>query len=286
MAPPVMARVRQAIDDATRTLSAAGVASPRVDAEELAAHAAGTNRGRLLLLDVVSDDFFTRYDDLVAARSTRIPLQHITGTAAFANLDLNVGPGVFIPRPETEALFEWAAAQLLPAEPLIVDLCTGSGALAIALSRHIPTARVIGIDISAEALAYARRNSAGTSVELWQGDVTDPFLGGDLDGRVDLIVANPPYLPDSVELEPEVAEHDPHEALFGGPDGTAFVTAIASLASRWLVDGGLLAIEHDDSASAAVDRLLNRIGGFEVIATHNDFAGRPRFVTARRRTGS
>jgi release factor glutamine methyltransferase len=278
----MIARVRQAIDEATRTLSAAGVASPRVDAEELAAYAAGTSRGRLLLLDVVGDDFFSRYDDLVAARSTRIPLQHITGTAAFANLSLNVGPGVFIPRPETEALFEWAAAQHLPAEPLIVDLCTGSGALAIALARQTPRARVIGVDISAQALAYACRNSAGTSVELRQGDVTDPLLGGDLDGRVHLVVANPPYLPDSVELEPEVAEHDPHEALFGGPDGAAFVTAISSLAGRWLVDGGLLAIEHDDTASAAVVGLLRRSGCFEAIAEHADFAGRPRFVTARR----
>jgi release factor glutamine methyltransferase len=279
----MMTRLRQAIDEATRTLSAAGVASPRVDAEELAAHAAGTSRGRLLLLEVVGEDFFSRYDNFVAARSTRIPLQHITGTAAFATLNLNVGPGVFIPRPETEALFEWAAAQHLPDEALIVDLCTGSGALAIALARQAPAARVIGVDISAKALAYARRNSAGTSVELRQGDVTDPLLGSDLDGRVVLVVANPPYLPDSVELEPEVAEHDPPEALFGGPDGTAFVTAIASLARRWLVADGLLAIEHDDTASAAVVELLRRSGDFEAIAAHDDLAGRPRFVTARRK---
>ncbi|MDT5009737.1 MAG: release factor glutamine methyltransferase [Mycobacterium sp.] len=278
-----MTRVRQAIDQATHALRAAGVASPRVDAEELAAHAAGTSRGRLSLLEVVGDDFFTCYSALVAARSTRIPLQHITGTAAFADLDLNVGPGVFIPRPETEAIFEWAAAQRLPAKPLIVDLCTGSGALAIALARHTSAARVIGIDISVQALSYARRNSAGTSVELRRGDVTDPDLGGELDGSVDMIVANPPYLPDDVELEPEVAQHDPPEALFGGPDGTAFVAAIASLAARWLADGGLLAIEHDDSASAAVRTLLERGGHFDAVTEHTDFVGRPRFVTARRK---
>jgi release factor glutamine methyltransferase len=278
----MMGRVRQAIDEATRTLVAAGVASPRADAEELAAHVAGTTRGRLSLLEVVGDDFFGRYADLVAARSSRIPLQHITGTAAFASVNLNVGPGVFIPRPETEALFEWAAAQDLPAAPLIVDLCTGSGALAVALARHTPAARVIGVDISTEALAYARRNSADTSVELREGDVTDPSLGPDLDGRVDLVVANPPYLPDAVVLEPEVAEHDPHQALFGGPDGTAFVAAIASLAGRWLADGGRLAIEHDDTASAATRALLGDTAHFDDIEGHTDLTGRLRFVTARR----
>jgi release factor glutamine methyltransferase len=165
---------------------------------------------------------------------------------------------------------------------LIVDLCTGSGALAVALARQTPTARVIGVDISADALAYARRNSVGTSVELRHGDVTDPRLGSDLDGRVALVVANPPYLPDAVELEPEVAEHDPHLSLFGGPDGTAFVAAIASLAARWLVEGGLLAIEHDDTASAATRALLRGTGHFDDIEGHPDLTGRPRFVTARR----
>ena len=278
-----MTRLRQAIDEATRVLTEASVTSPRIDAEELAAHAAGTDRGRLAFLDVVGDDFFSRYADLIAARAKRIPLQHLTGTAAFGPLNLDVGPGVFIPRPETEALLEWAAAQQLPPEPLIVDLCTGSGALAAALARHEPAARVIGVDISADAMAYARRNTAGTSVELRVGDVCDPGLFDDLDGRVDLVVANPPYLPDGAELEPEVAEHDPPQALFGGPDGTSFVPAISALAGRWLSGGGLLAIEHDDTASAVVIALLRRTSLFENVVAHTDFAGRPRFVTARRK---
>src|SRR5262249_17329927 len=154
----------------------AHVASPRIDAEELAAHAARTSRGHLALLDVVDDDFFTRYADLIIARAKRIPLQHLTATAAFGPLDLNVGPGVFIPRPATEARLEGAVTQRLPAEPLIVDLRTGSGALAAALAHHEPDARVIGVDISADALAYAHRNTAGTSVELRCGDVRDPLL--------------------------------------------------------------------------------------------------------------
>jgi len=278
-----MTRLRQAIDEATRVLTEASVTSPRVDAEELAAHVARTNRGQLALLDIVGDDFFSRYADLIAARAKRIPLQHLTGTAAFGPLNLDVGPGVFIPRPETEALLEWAAAQQLPPEPLIVDLCSGSGALAAALARHEPAARVIGVDISADAMAYAHRNTAGTSVELRVGDVCDPGLFDDLDGLVDLVVANPPYLPDGVELEPEVAEYDPPQALFGGPDGTSFIPPISALAGRWLVRGGLLAIEHDDAASAVVVALLRRTSLFENVVVHTDFAGRPRFVTARRK---
>jgi release factor glutamine methyltransferase len=279
----MMTRLRQAIDEATRVLTEAGVTSPRIDAEELAAHAARTDRGQLALLDIVGDDFFSRYADLIAARAKRIPLQHLTGTAAFGPLNLDVGPGVFIPRPETEALLEWAAAQQLPPEPLIVDLCTGSGALAAALARQEPAARVIGVDISADAMAYAHRNTAGTSVELRVGDVCDPGLFDDLDGLVDLVVANPPYLPDDVELEPEVAEYDPPQALFGGPDGTSFIPAISALARRWLVRGGLLAIEHDDAASAVVVALLRRTSLFENVVAHTDFAGRPRFVTAGRK---
>jgi release factor glutamine methyltransferase len=279
----MMTRLRQAIEEATRVLTDAHVASPRVDAQELAAHAARTSRGHLALLDVVDDDFFTRYADLIAARAKRIPLQHLTATAAFGPLDLDVGPGVFIPRPETEALLEWAVTQRLPTEPLIVDLCTGSGALAAALAHHEPAARVIGVDISADALAYAHRNTVGTSVELRCGDVRDPLLFDDLDGRVDLVVANPPYLPDDAELEPEVAEHDPPLALFGGPDGTSFVAAITVLAGRWLKGGGLIAVEHDDAASSATAALLRRTDMFEDVAAHTDLAGRPRFVTARRK---
>src|SRR6202007_2924595 len=160
-AADMMTRLRTAIEEATRVLTEARVASARIDAEELAAHAAGKSRGRLALLDVVGADFFSRYADLIAARAQRIPLQHLTGTTAFGSLTLDVGPGVFIPRPETEALLEWAMAQQLPPEPLSVDLCTGPGALAAAVAAHEPAARVIGVDISADAMASAHRNTAG-----------------------------------------------------------------------------------------------------------------------------
>jgi release factor glutamine methyltransferase len=280
-----IAQLRRAIIAATGTLAEAGVRSPRVDAEELAAHAAGTTRSRLSLLDAPGEGFFDRYAELVAARARRVPLQHLIGTAAFGPVHVQVGPGVFVPRPETEVLLEWAAtqaAQFLPARPLIVDLCTGSGALAVALAQYAPAAHVIAVDNSADALAYARRNVAGTGVELRFGDVRDPELFGDLDDRVDLLVANPPYVPDDAELEPEVVEHDPHHALFGGPDGTAVIAAITRLAIRWLRPAGMLAIEHDDTASAAVQDLLVRAGCFEAVTSHTDLAHRPRFVTARR----
>jgi len=148
--------MRRAIDEAADTLTAAGIDTARVDAEHLAAHAAGVDRGRLTWHEP-DDGFFERYHELVAARAGRIPLQHLTTTAAFGPVTLAVGPGVFIPRPETEALLEWALAQPLTAAPVIVDLCTGSGALAIALADARPGARVVAVDDSAEALVYARK---------------------------------------------------------------------------------------------------------------------------------
>jgi release factor glutamine methyltransferase len=276
-------RLRQAIDDAAAVLAAAGIASARVDAEELAAHVAGVSRGRLALLDPPDDSFFAKYADLVEARSRRVPLQHLFGTAAFGPLTLQVGPGVFIPRPETESLLEWATGQSLADGPLIVDLCTGSGALAMALSRCRPAAQVLAIDDSAEALQYARRNAEGTSVELRLADVTTPGLLAELDGVVDLVVANPPYIPDGAVLEPEVAEHDPQHALFGGPDGMTIVAAVAGLAERWLRPGGLVAVEHDDTTSRQTVELFAGAGSFDDVVAHRDLAGRPRFVTARRK---
>jgi release factor glutamine methyltransferase len=274
--------LRRAIDEATATLAAAGVASPRGDAELLAAHVLGTTRGRFALIDTLGDDFPDRYAELVAARARRIPLQHLTGTAAFGPVTLHVGPGVFVPRPETEALLAWAIRQRLGSQPVVVDLCTGSGALAVALALHLPAARVVAVDNSTDALQYARRNSAGTTVDVRRGDVRDPTLFADLDGKVDLVVANPPYLPDSADVEAEVAEHDPPAALFGGPDGMAVIEPTVALAARWLKPAGRLAIEHDDSTSAAVKALLE--AGFDEITGHADLAGRPRFVTARRKT--
>jgi release factor glutamine methyltransferase len=278
-------RLRSAIDSATTLLADAGIDSARYDAEELAAHVAGTERGRLSLLGPPDDTFFDHYNAAVAARSRRVPLQHLTGTAAFGPLTLSVGPGVFIPRPETEAMLEWAVAQTLPAEPVVVDVCTGSGALALALARHWPGARVIGLDDSDVALDYARRNAAGTTVEFVRADVTHSGVLTELEGRVDLVVSNPPYVPDAAELEPEVTEHDPPHAVFGGPDGMAVIPAVAQLAGRLLRPGGLFAVEHDDTTSSMTAETIRSTELFDDVVARTDLTGRPRFVTARTKGG-
>lgn len=280
-------QLRAAIAAAADTLAEAGIDTARTDAELLAAHAAGTERGRLLLLEQMTPDFHDRFDRAITERAKRVPLQHITGTAAFGPVQLQVGPGVFIPRPETEALLEWALAQELPEHPVIVDVCTGSGALAIALAAQLPGARVIGVDDDPAALEYARRNAAATTVHLVTGDATDERLLPELIGTVDLVVANPPYIPRGAVLDPEVSRHDPAHALFGGDDGLAVITPIARRAAAWLKTGGLLAVEHDDTTSVACVATIEAVGAplhkaFAEVTPHRDLTGRPRFVTARR----
>jgi len=276
-----MTPLREAIVAATATLARAGIDSARTDAELLAAHLAGTDRGRLALLDAPDPEFFDRFDQAVSERARRTPLQHITGTAPFGPVLLHVGPGVFTPRPETEALLEWALAQSLPHDAVILDLCTGSGALAIALASQRPGARIIAVDDDAVALDYAERNAANTTVRLVHGDATDTELLPELAASVDLVVANPPYIPAGAALEPEVAQYDPAHALFGGADGMAVIAPLVLRAARWLKPGGLLAVEHDDTTSEATVRIIREAGGFGDITAHRDLTGRPRFVTAR-----
>lgn len=275
------ATMRQAINDAADVLAAAGVGSPRVDAELLAAHAAGTQRGRVAFVEPDAT-FVARLQELIAKRAERIPLQHLIGTAAFGPVTVHVGPGVFVPRPETESLLEWALAQQLPDGPTIVDLCTGSGALALVLAQGFRGARVIAVDDSDEALAYARRNVAGTPVELVHSDVTAAGLLGAVDGTVDLLVANPPYIPNGAHLEPEVAQHDPAHALFGGADGMAVINPIVDVAARLLRLGGRCAVEHDDTTSQRTVDAFTRDCRFTEVTARHDFTGVPRFVTAVR----
>ncbi|WP_460359038.1 peptide chain release factor N(5)-glutamine methyltransferase [Mycobacterium sp. ZZG] len=273
--------MRQLIDDAADVLAAAGVGSPRVDAELLAAHVAGIDRGRLRFTEP-DDAFAARFRELVARRADRIPLQHLTGVAAFGSVTVQVGPGVFIPRPETEALLEWALAQRLPARSRIIDLCTGSGALALALSVNFPKAEVIAVDDSDSALQYAHRNASGTAVSVIRADVTAEDTLSELDGTVDLLVANPPYIPVGVELEPEVAQHDPNHALFGGADGMSVIDRIVDVAARLLRPGGRCGIEHDDTTSGLTVAALSATGAFTDVTARHDLTGRPRFVTAER----
>jgi release factor glutamine methyltransferase len=274
--------IRQAIAEATAQLAAAGIDSARVDAEYLAAHAAGVDRARVMLSEPDAA-FYPRFRTLVERRAQRIPLQHLIGTAAFGPVEVHVGPGVFIPRPETEALLEWAMNQPLPPSPVIVDLCTGSGALALALAHTWPQAQVVAVEKSPEALVYARRNCAGSAVEVLEADVTVPSLLSDRTGTVDLLVSNPPYIPDGADLDPEVIDHDPADALFGGPDGMSVIVPIIALAARLLRPGGQVGIEHDDTTADQVVAALERDGSFGDITARRDLTGRPRFVTATRR---
>lgn len=274
--------IRQAITEAASQLAAAGIDSARVDAEYLAAHAAGVDRARVMFTEP-DPAFYPRFRELVERRAQRIPLQHLVGTAAFGPVEVHVGPGVFIPRPETEALLEWAMNQPLPPSPVIVDLCTGSGALALALAHTWPQAHVVAVEKSPEALVYARRNCAGSAVEVLEADVTVPSLLSDRTGTVDLLVSNPPYIPDGADLDPEVIDHDPAAALFGGPDGMAVIVPIIALAARLLRPGGKVGIEHDDTTADQVVATLDRDGTFGDITARRDLTGRPRFVTATRR---
>lgn len=283
--------LRLAILEATATLEAAGVPSPRVDAELLASHLVGVERGRLGLVPLVEPEVIDAYERTIAQRAKRIPLQYITGTTALGNIDVEVGPGVFVPRPETELLLGWALAFLEGVDrrpPVILDLCTGSGALALALANARPDARVHAVELDPSALAWARRNAdlraerGDTPITLHHGDVTSGALLPDLDGGVDIVVANPPYIPEGAVLDPEVIDHDPHLALFGGSDGLSVIEPMIKNIARWLRLGGGVGVEHDDSHGDRVVKLFESRRVFTDVVQHPDLAGRPRFVVASR----
>lgn len=267
---------------ATARLVAAGVESARYEAELLAAHVLGVSRAGLLVAGEPAAAQQQRFDDLVARRAERIPLQYLIG-APFLDLDLAVGPGVFVPRPETELLADWALGHLGPADTTVVDLCSGSGALAAAVAAHRPDLTVYAVERSPAALAYLRPNVAPYAVRVVAGDIEDPTLLTGLTGAADLVLCNPPYVPDTVEVGPEV-RCDPAEAVFAGPDGLALMPAVLACAHRLLRPGGRVAVEHDDSHGESVPRLL-RGKGFIEVRDHADLAGRPRFTTGSRGPG-
>jgi len=278
------------IADASGRLAAAGVESPRVDAELLLASVLGVTRGRLLTLVEVPDDVAVRFGTLVDQRADRVPLQHLTGRAPFRFLELAVGPGVFVPRPETEQLTGWALERLAGVDgPLVVDLGTGSGAIALSIAHEHPGARVTAVEGDPGAIEWTRHNalarvSAGdTPVGVVQGDMTDPALLTELEGRVTVVVSNPPYVPDGAVVPREVADHDPPLALWGGPDGLDVVRGLLVTAARLLHPGGWLGIEHADQQGTSLPALVRAHGAFTDVEDHPDLAGRPRFTTARRR---
>lgn len=293
---------------AAALLASAGVASPRHDAEALAAHVLGTSPG-VLRTDLARGT--ARLDPaqaaalsaLVSRRADREPLQHLTGSAAFRHLDLTVGPGVFVPRPETEVVAQVAidaARATGAAQPLrprtdadgavrVVDLCTGSGAIALAVATEVPGALTWAVELDAAAHAWAERNVAAVTAAHPQARVT--LLRGDartalreLDGTVDVVVSNPPYVPPgAVPKDPEVARHDPAVALYGlGPDGLEVPRGVVAAAARLLRPGGLLVMEHAEVQAAAARDLLAAGGGWERVETRTDLTGRERMVVAVR----
>lgn len=277
-----MATARTLVADATNRLTKAGVPSPSVDAAQLLAFVLGTTRGRLLLHDEVDDDSARRFERLIVKRMTRVPLQHITGTAPFRWIELQVGPGVFIPRPETELLVEIAVRRVKDlAAPIVVDLCSGSGAIALAIAHEVPHAQVHAVELSDEAWPWLQRNAEGTTVEIHHADATSEQLLASLNGQVDVVITNPPYIPDKmVPVDPEVALHDPKLALFGGADGLDVVRGLLPVAHRLLKPNRLLIVEHADVQGETLPQLLSLHGGWTDISDHQDLNGRPRASVA------
>lgn len=275
-----MSRPRQVLAGAAERLREAGVASPDHDAAELLAHVLGTTRARLPLVDDVPLDLLREYDVLVARRADREPLQHLTGVAYFRHVELSVGPGVFVPRPETELLAGWAIEHATEGT-VVVDLCTGSGAIAKAVADEAPGASVHAVELDEAAYRWAERNLTGTGVDLRHGDLATAF--DDLLGTVDVVTCNPPYIPLEAweSVAAEARDHDPHLALFSGADGLDAIRVLEGRAALLLRPGGVLGFEHADVQGESAPAVLTASGRWTDVRDHLDLAGRPRFTTAR-----
>ncbi|GAA1322956.1 peptide chain release factor N(5)-glutamine methyltransferase [Nonlabens tegetincola] len=302
------------LNELTERFASAGIDNPAVDAELLIGHVLDASRGSVqasaLLGKRVTAAQLARIRELAELRAERVPLQHLTGRAPFRGLELRVGPGVFVPRPETETVAQFAIDALAAAgvaepavagaagsagpglagesvAPLAVDLCTGSGAIALALATEVPSAQVWAVEKSAEAHAWANENVRALGegrVTLVHGDLAE-FVPGALApsalaGRVDVVVSNPPYVPSAmIPRDPEVRDHDPALALYGGDDGLDVIRVISGVARQLLAPGGALVLEHAEGQGAAIRDLLSR-DGWRGCATHPDLTGRDRATTA------
>lgn len=282
-----------AVREASARLEAAGIRSPETDAVELAAFALGTTAGdvrRAMVLRTTPDaGFAAAFEALISERLTRVPLQHLTGRAHFRRLTLAVGPGVFVPRPETEVsaglAIDAASAMGHGGDGVVVvDLCTGSGAIALAVKDELPAAAVLAVELSdlAHGWALANRDRLGLDVDVRLGDATTAF--DDLEGQVDVVVSNPPYIPvGAVPVDPEVRDHDPDLALYGGSaDGLAIPLAVAARAAVLLREGGVLVMEHADSQGDSLPAALRATGLWADVVDHADLTGRPRATVAVR----
>lgn len=282
--------VAAALVRATQILESAGVPSARVDAELLAGHVLGISRGAVqakaaTAAHLGSDDLAT-LGEFVERRAAREPLQHITGRAPFRSMDLAVGPGVFVPRPETEFVAQFAIDALAAApspRPIGVDLGTGSGAIALALATEVRHAQVYGVEVSPRAFIWTRQNfreSGADNATAVFIDLADALP--ELDGTVDVVISNPPYIPaGAIPRDPEVRLFDPEIALYGGEDGLDVVRQVSTTARRLLHPGGLLVLEHGELQAAQIAALLTA-DGWTAVAHHRDLLGRDRATTALR----
>ena len=290
---------------AAARLAEAGVESPRAEAELIAAHVHGVRRTELHTVPDASFD--ARFWEGIGRRAAREPLQHITGRAYFRYLELEVGPGVFVPRPETEVMTGWAIDRLREmdvAEPVVVDLGTGSGVIALAIAQEVPRARVHAVEADPIARGWTEKNVARvasaapytrgrvtlhgadfTGADFTGGDVAGPGAAapgalGELAGQADLVISNPPYIPLGATVPPEVGEYDPSAALWSGADGLDAIRAVERAARRLLRPGGMVAVEHGAPQGAAVYWVFWEEAGWRDTRNHKDLARRDRFVTA------
>ena len=285
---PVAAR--SLLADAVARLSRAHVPDPTVDAELLLGHLLGLGRGelqaRLITGLSLEESTVDAFDRVIERRAAREPLQHITGVAPFRSIELAVGPGVFVPRPETEGVAQLAIDALRSVadpSPVAVDLGTGSGALALALAHEVPHARVIGVENSVDAFIWARGNRDRLGLEnarIVFADLAEALP--ELDGTVSVVVSNPPYIPAAaIPRDPEVRLYDPPAALYGGEDGLDVVRALSVTAQRLLRPGGVLVIEHGELQAAEIRALLSA-DGWRGATTQRDLTGRDRSTVAVR----
>ncbi|WP_026534992.1 peptide chain release factor N(5)-glutamine methyltransferase [Arthrobacter sp. H14] len=272
-----------ALAAATSVLAEAGVPSPRVDAELLAAHLLGESAGRVRALAYTDTPAPEGFSELVAERARRVPLQHLTGKAYFRHLELSVGPGVFVPRPETETVAQLVIDHAAGRPLKIVDLGTGSGAIAGSIAQEVPQAEVFAVELSPLAHGWAEQNLAPLGVRLELGDLRTAFE--EQNGTFDVVVSNPPYIPAlAVPNEPEVADHDPVAALYGGgADGMELPLAAVAAAARLLKAGGYFVLEHAEVQAETIFERMAALADWDAVATHPDLNGRARATSAIRR---
>lgn len=272
--------------ESAKKLSEAGIISGPVDAELIASHCLAINKSELQLLVAIGSNFpsdkFSEFEKALARRVSREPLQHITGNAPFRQLELKVGPGVFTPRPETEQVVSFAMEKIAAlSAPLVVDLCSGSGAIALSIATEVMDSNVFAVEISDVAFEYLKQNAARYNLSeenLRNEDLQDSLF--ELDGRVDLVISNPPYIPqDAIPIDLEVQLHEPSMSLYGGEDGLDVVRMISKRALLLLKPGGALVMEHADTQSRAIGELLLAEGWCHV-ETRMDLTGKDRMISS------